>query len=261
MSKVKAAIIEDEYPAARLLKGMLEEARPDWEVIVLPGTIEDSVKWFAENLHPDILFLDIQLNDGNSFFFIEQANPKSMIVFTTAYDEYAVRAFTVNSIDYLLKPIHQDRLMEAIVKFERFTGVNQKSCDMMMPDIESLFQMFIQKSEKQFRTRFLISGARRFYTIHISDIAYFYSENKITYAVTKDGKSHVIDLPLNKLEEQLDNHLFFRANRQFILTADSIKSIESYFNGKATIKLIPPFDGSIYVSREKIPVLKMWLDS
>lgn len=120
MTKIKAVIIEDELPAARLLDKQLRELRPEWEVTVLPGTIEDSVKWFAEHSHPDILFLDIQLTDGNSFIFIEQARPQSMIVFTTAYDEYAVRAFTVNSIDYLLKPVHKERLESAIQKFERF---------------------------------------------------------------------------------------------------------------------------------------------
>lgn len=125
MTKIKAVIIEDELPAARLLDKQLRELRPEWEVTVLPGTIEDSVKWFAEHPHPDILFLDIQLTDGNSFIFIEQARPQSMIVFTTAYDEYAVRAFTVNSIDYLLKPVHKERLESAIQKFERFSGMGK----------------------------------------------------------------------------------------------------------------------------------------
>lgn len=259
MNKIKAVIIEDEFPAARLLNGMLQELRPDWEVTILPGTIEDSVRWFAENPHPDILFLDIQLNDGNSFFFIEQAKPQSMIVFTTAYDEYAVRAFTVNSIDYLLKPIHQERLLEAITKFERFLAASLRGFN-VLPEMERLMQMLSRKEECRFRTRFLISGAKRFYTIQTSDIAYFYSENKITYAVTKDGKAHAVDLPLNKLEEQLDGRLFFRANRQFILSASSIKNIEPYFNGKVTIKLNPPFDGVVQVSREKITPLKMWLD-
>ena len=116
MNKIKAAIIEDEVPAARLLSNMLQELRPEWEIILLPGTIEESVEWFRNNPHPDILFLDIQLTDGISFMFIEQAKPDSMIVFTTAYDEYAVRAFTVNSIDYLLKPVHKERLLDAINK-------------------------------------------------------------------------------------------------------------------------------------------------
>ena len=121
MNKIKAAIIEDEIPAARLLRDTLLSLRPDWEVQLLPGNIEEAVEWFGQHPHPDILFLDIQLTDGNSFLFIEQAHPESMIVFTTAYDEYAVRAFSVNSIDYLLKPIHEDRLMQTIQRFEGLT--------------------------------------------------------------------------------------------------------------------------------------------
>ena len=121
MNKIKAAIIEDEVPAARLLHEMIQSLRPDWEVMILPGTIEESVEWFRVNPHPELLFLDIQLTDGNSFMLIEQARPDSMIVFTTAYDEYAVRAFAVNSIDYLLKPIHQERLLQTIERFESLT--------------------------------------------------------------------------------------------------------------------------------------------
>ena len=113
MNKIRAAIIEDEIPAARLLNKMLTELRPEWEILLLPGNVEGAVKWFNNNPHPDILFLDIQLTDGVSFSFIEQANPECMIVFTTAYDEYAIRAFKVNSIDYLLKPIDKERLNEA----------------------------------------------------------------------------------------------------------------------------------------------------
>lgn len=115
MNKIKAVVIEDELPASRLLCSNLSRLRPDWEIESLPGTIEDSVAWFASHPHPDILFLDIQLTDGNSFMFIEQAHPRSFIVFTTAYDTYAVKAFEVNSIDYLLKPIHQERLLESIL--------------------------------------------------------------------------------------------------------------------------------------------------
>ena len=127
MNNIQVAIIEDEKPAARLLEGMIKKLRPQWDIIKIPGSIESSVAWFASHPHPDIVFLDIQLSDGNSFLFIEQACPTSLIIFTTAYDEYAVRAFTVNSIDYLLKPIRQERLEEAIQKFEHVTSkYNQK---------------------------------------------------------------------------------------------------------------------------------------
>lgn len=260
MNKIKAVIIEDEYPAARLLNNMIHELRPDWEIIMLPGTIEDSVDWFAKHRHPDILFLDIQLTDGISFHFIEQAKPDCMIVFTTAYDEYAVRAFAVNSIDYLLKPIHKERLEETLLRFERFSTSSTEKSNLLQ-NMEMLLKSFTEKQEKQFRTRFLVSGSKRFYTIQVADIAYFYSEGKVTFAVTDDGKEHIVDFPLNKLEEQLDGRLFFRANRQFILSADSIKSIEPYFHGKVALKVSPPFNGTIIISKEKISPLKMWLNS
>lgn len=259
MNKIQAIIIEDEFPAARFLHSMIQEIRPEWEVTVLPGTIEDSVKWFAENPHPDILFLDIQLNDGNSFLFIEQAKPQSMIVFTTAYDEYAVQAFTVNSVDYLLKPIHKERLTDAILKCEHLLTLNNNSLGKLL-DLEQLLKTIAEKKEKQYRTRFLISAPRHFYTIQVSDIAYFYSEDKVTFVVTRDGKSHIVDFPLNKLEEQLNEKQFHRVNRQFILSVDSIIDIQPYFNGKALIKVRPSYDGIIQISREKVPALKLWLD-
>ena len=188
MNKIKAAIIEDEIPAGRLLHKMLSGLRPDWEIVVLPGSIEGSVKWFQEHPHPDIIFLDIQLTDGISFTFIEQAQPESMIIFTTAYDEYAIRAFTVNSIDYLLKPINRERLAEAIEKFERLTArYGNTTLSSSSNELLNLLKN-ISNPEKKYRTRFLISGDEKLYTLQVEDIAYFYSENKITFAVTKEGK-------------------------------------------------------------------------
>lgn len=216
--KIRAAIIEDELPAARLLQGMLAELRPQWDILLLPGTIEEAVQWFATHPHPDILFLDIQLTDGLSFYFIEQARPESMIVFTTAYDEYAVRAFTVNSIDYLLKPVRRERLADSLEKFERLTTPRIREQNERM-DMQELLRMLA------------------------------------------DRRTHIIDLPLTKLEEQLDPRRFFRVSRQFILSADCICDIEPYFNGKMVVHVTPPFDGSVQVSRERVAALKVWLNS
>lgn len=260
MKKISAVIIEDEVPAARLLERQIREVRPEWELTVLSGTIEDAVKWFAGNPHPDILFLDIQLSDGISFAFIEEAKPQSMIVFTTAYDEYAVRAFTVNSIDYLLKPVHKERLLDAVCKFERFSAAGGEDF-YRLSNIEMLLKSFSEKREKQYRTRFLISTPRQFYIVPVADIAYFYSENKVTFAVTKDGRTHAVDFPLNRLEEQLDGRIFFRVNRQFILSADSIRNIQDYFHNKAIVHVWPQYNGKILVSRERLPLLKMWLNA
>lgn len=264
MTKVRAAIIEDEIPAARLLHGMLLSLRPDWDVLILPGNIEEATEWFGRNTHPDILFLDIQLTDGNSFLFIEQACPESMIVFTTAYDEYAVRAFSVNSIDYLLKPIHQDRLVQTIQRFEGLTAKYIHDFNQESKMLEVLQNLSVSQSDpnatKKYRTRFLISGGDKLFTLQVGDIAYIYSESRFTFAVTRKNREHILDLSLDKLMEQLDPDLFFRANRQTIVRMDAIQRIEPYFLGKAIVHVLPPSKNQILVSKDKIASFKMWLN-
>lgn len=258
MSKYTAAIIEDEIPAARRLNKMLKELRPDWDITLLPGSVKQCVEWFSENPHPDLIFLDIQLTDGISFSFIEQAQPESTIIFTTAYDEYAIRAFSVNSIDYLLKPIDDERLEEALKKFERFAGSHQVQRH-QPADLMEILQG-IANPEKKYRTRFLISGDERLFTLQVDSIAYFYSENKVTFAVTKQSKEYIIDLSLDKLTEQLDPDKFFRTNRQTIVGIDAIERVESYFLGKAVLHVLPPFKEKIIISRDKVGALKIWLN-
>lgn len=258
MNKITAVIIEDEIPAARRLNKIINEIRPEWQVTILPGSVEKSVEWFNKNPHPDIVFLDIQLTDGISFTFIEQARPESTIIFTTAYDEYAIRAFAVNSIDYLLKPIDSVRLEEAIAKFEHLTTKylvqEQKTTDLI-----DILQN-IANPCKKYRTRFLISGEDKLFTLQVEDIAYFYSENKITFAVTKQNREHIIDLSLDRLMEQLNPDIFFRSSRQTVIGINAIERIESYFLGKAILHVKPPFKDKIIVSRDKIPQLKLWLN-
>lgn len=258
MNKINAAIIEDEKPAARLLESMIRKFRPQWEVMQIPGSIEASTAWFASNPHPDIIFLDIQLSDGNSFLFVEQAKPDSLIIFTTAYDEYAVRAFTVSSIDYLLKPIRQERLEEAILKFENMISRYQPSLP-AHADLVEILQSFT-KPGKKYRTRFLISGNEKLTTLQVEDIAYFYSLNKITFAVTKQGKEHIIDFPLDKLGEQLNPDQFFRTNRQTLVNIDSILKIEPYFQNKVLVHTRPEHREKILISKEKWASFKLWLN-
>lgn len=257
-SIIKAVIIEDEIPAARLLKSMINSLRPNWDVLVLPGNIEESVEWFSSNPHPDIIFLDIQLSDGNSFVFIEQAKPDSMIVFTTAFDEYAVRAFSLNSIDYLLKPIHKERLKDAISKFENLTSRYIKEFNERSQIQEVLRSL--SNPDKRYRTRFLISGVDRLFTLQVQDIAYFYSEYKETFAVTCNGKEYIIELSLDKLVDQLDPDRFFRANRQMVLSIDAIKKIEPYFQNRISVSIYPPYKNKVLVSKEKITTFKLWLN-
>lgn len=256
MNKIHAVIIENEVPAARLLHSMIKALRPGWEITLLPGNVEKSVKWFGEHPHPDLIFLDIQLSDGDSFHFLSEAKPTSTIIFTTAYDEYAIRAFSVNSIDYILKPVDEKRLLEAIIKYETLTHKR----DVQPEDYLDTILESLQRKEKRYRSRFLIYGADKFWTLQVSDIAYFYSENKVTFAVTHTDKEHIVDLPLNKLEEQLDPDRFFRANRQVLLSITAIIHVEPYFNGKIVIRVKPPHKIKITVSEEKISSFKLWLN-
>ncbi|RGN31634.1 LytR/AlgR family response regulator transcription factor [Bacteroides oleiciplenus] len=256
MSKLTAAIIEDEVPAARLLSTIIKRLRPEWEVIVLPGSVEEAIAWFSTHSHPDILFLDIQLSDGNSFDFLSAANPSSLIIFTTAYDQYAIRAFTVNSIDYILKPVDETRLLNAIVKYETLKSKDYQQTENYIKDlIQNL-----QKQEKTYRTRFLIANVDKFWALQVNDIAYFYSENKITFAVTKSGQEHIIDLSLTRLEEQLNPKRFFRANRQVIVCIDAIVHAAPYFNGKIILHVKPIYKDKITVSEEKVSAFKVWLN-
>lgn len=255
MNRLRIAIVEDEIPAARLLRTLIARLRPTWEINVLPGSVEEAIQWFASNRHPDLLFLDIQLADGTSFELLSQARPSSAVIFTTAYDEYAVRAFSVNSIDYILKPIDEERLAEAITRYETLRERALPPDDYLETLLEAL-----QRREKRFRTRFLISGPDRFLTLPVEQIAYFYSENKVTTAVTFAGRNHVVDLPLSRLEEQLDPDRFFRANRQILLSVGAIDRLEPYFNGKVSVSVHPPHKEKITVSEERVPLFKAWLN-
>lgn len=158
MNRQNAIIIEDEVPAARLLHSMVSRIRPEWNITILPGSVDDAIAWFASHPHPDLIFLDIQLADGNSFDFLSSAKPSSAIIFTTAYDQYAVRAFTVNSIDYILKPVDEQRLSDAILKYETL-----QDCGRPLPDdyLATLLDA-LQPRDKRYRTRFSHLGHRSF---------------------------------------------------------------------------------------------------
>ena len=257
MKTIKAAIIEDEIPAARMLTSMISSLRPSWEVITIAGSIEESIDWFKENEQPDILFLDIHLSDGNSFSFLDEVRLKSMLIFTTAYDEYALQAFKANSIDYLLKPISKNQLSESIIKFEKLsvTSSFEDSKAEMLEMIQSISQ-----PSKKYRTRFLINTATSSISLLVKDIAFFYSEHKVCFAVTYAGKDHPLNTTLDKLADELDPDSFFRANRQIIVCINAITKIEPYFHNKIIVNTNPSFKESITVSKERAGSFKRWLN-
>ncbi len=255
---MKVIIVEDELHNSRMLHGMINKLRPNWEVMGVLESVKQSVEWFEKNDHPDIIFLDIQLTDGNCFSIFDRVKIESLIIFTTAYDEYAIQAFKVNSVDYLLKPISEEKLAVSINKAEKLIQHFEEN-NTAKPDYDLLLSA-IKEGKKQYRKRFLISGATSFFKIETKDIAYFYTSDRVSFAVTYSGKEHIIDLTMEKLEDQLDPDMFFRANRGQIINIDSIRKFESYFGGKLIVRLIEPFKEPVMISRLKATEFKNWLD-
>lgn len=256
MNNVNAVIIEDEIPAARLLHSMISSLRPQWHIEIIPGNVDDAVEWFSTHAHPELIFLDIHLADGDAFDFLTVAKPSSAIIFTTAYDQYAIRAFTVNSIDYILKPVDEKHLANAISKHESLHAKSWLQSDLYM---ETLLET-LKHPEKKYRNRFLISGTHEFWSLRVEDIAYFYVEEKTTFAVTPNGKEHILDLSLNKLEEQLNPTQFFRINRQMILNVDAIDRATPYYKGKIKVLIHPTFKSDVIVSEGRASAFRLWLN-
>jgi DNA-binding LytR/AlgR family response regulator len=249
----KILIVEDEKPNADRLKRLLLKLRPHAEIVSVEDSVSSAVQWLEENPSPDIIMLDIQLADGLSFEIFNQIEIKCPVIFTTAYDEYAVKAFKYNSIDYLLKPVEEEELETALKNYETFI----EAIPFVGTAIEGLLN-YIQP--KDYRKRFLLAHRDGYKTLLSEDILYFFTELGISKAVLKSGKTDTVPQTLEELEKQLDPKMFFRANRQFIINIDSVQQISNYFNGKLKLELIKNPDVEVIVSREKASALKSWMD-
>ncbi|PKH51523.1 DNA-binding response regulator [Tenacibaculum sp. Bg11-29] len=247
-------IIEDEKPAARRLSRMLSGL--NIEVQTMLHSVEESINWFQDNKHPDLIFLDIQLSDGLSFEIFEEIEVKSAIIFTTAYDEYALKAFKLNSIDYLLKPLDEDELKVAVDKFKEN---NPKQSDVQV-NIDDIRKLLINPVDRKFKKRFTIKVGQHIKIIHVDEIECFYSENKSTYIHTNANRNYLIDHSLEHWQEQLNPEHFFRVNRTFIVHINAIKDIIAYTNSRLKIVLHSYTDTEIIVSRERVKEFKNWID-
>lgn len=246
-------IIEDEKPAARLLQRKVEKL--GLPINMLLHSVEQSVEWFQNNVHPDLIFLDIQLSDGLSFEIFEKVDIKSTVIFTTAYDEYALRAFKLNSIDYLLKPIDEDDLTIAISKFK-----NQFQKNLISNlDFDSIKRMLVNPVDRTFKKRFTIKLGQQLKMINIEEVECFYSENKGTYLHTFDNRNYLLDTTLEQLETEIDMEDFFRVSRKFIVPMKAIKEIQIYSNSRLKVILPSYKDDEVIVSREKVQDFKTWL--
>lgn len=250
---MRIIIIEDEKPAARLLQRKVEKLGLQVETML--HSVEEALQWFQKNQHPDLIFLDIQLSDGLSFEIFEQIEIKSAVIFTTAFDEYALRAFKLNSIDYLLKPIDEDDLEIAVAKFK---NQFQKSSISSL-DFEAIKRMLINPSEKSYKQRFTIKIGEHLKMIPIDEVECFFSENKGTYLHTSDNRDYLLDTTLEQLESELNPKDFYRVNRKFIIPLKTIKDIVVYSNSRLKV-ILPTFKADeVIVSREKVNDFKEWL--
>ncbi|MGE8556256.1 MAG: LytR/AlgR family response regulator transcription factor [Chryseobacterium jejuense] len=249
----KILIVEDERPNADRLKRLLQKLRPHIEILSVEDSITSTVNWLENNVVPDIIMMDVRLADGLSFEIFNKHEIKSAVIFTTAYDEYAVQAFKYNSIDYLLKPIEEDELDAALKRYETF----MEAVPVVGSAIEGLLN-YIQP--KDYRKRFLIVHRDGYKTVLAEDILYFYTELGISKAMLNTGTVENIPQTLEELEKQLDPKFFFRANRQFIIHINSVKQIFNHFNGKLKLELRKQPEMEVIVSREKASIFKSWMD-
>jgi two-component system LytT family response regulator len=247
---MKILLIEDESAAARRLKKMILEAQPGAEVINEIDSVEAAVRWLSRHAMPDLIFMDIQLADGNCFEIFKQVEIAAPVIFVTAYDEFAIRAFEVNAIAYLLKPAKAAEIEQALKKFQKLKAGE-------MPNYQKLLETLHLPGEYQ--KRLLIKIGQSIRAVEIADIAYFFTQDKIVTLVNFENRKYPTDYTLDELEEVLDPKQFFRINRQFIINSAAIR--EMYVISKSRVKVIlhPPSEMDTAVSAERSATFKKWL--
>lgn len=247
-------IIEDEKPSARRLQRMLQKLSIETKTLL--HSVEESITWFKNNAHPDLIFLDIQLSDGLSFEIFETIDIESAIIFTTAYDEYALQAFKLNSIDYLLKPIDEGDLTTAVKKYQERVPKKQS----ITLDFNDIKKLLVNPIDRVYKKRFSVKVGQHLKLISIDDIECFYSENKGTYLHTTEGRNYLLETTLEHLENELEPQFFYRINRKFFVNINAIKDIVSYTNSRLQIKLNSYNEQDVIVARERVKDFKAWLE-
>ncbi len=253
---MKVVIIEDEAFATLRLKKMILDYDPEIKIMAELESVAESVKWFKANPEPDLIFLDIHLEDDLSFAIFDQVSISSPVIFTTAFDEYAIKAFKLKSIDYLLKPIVHEELAAALKKYEQFSGLHHSSVD-----LQSLYNLLTGK-EKKYKERLSISIGSKIKMVEVTDIAYVFVMEKGVYLRTFQGSTYSIDFPLDKLEEMLDPGKFFRINRKYLVNISSINDMVAYSRSRVKLELKPRADDEFetIVSIDRSAEFKNWLN-
>ena len=252
---MKVLIIEDEKPAAKRLTKMVQKYRATCEIVGILDSVEGAIDWLETYKKPDLIFMGVQLADGVSFEIFGQTEVTSPIIFTTAYDEYALQAFKVNSLDYLLKPIDPEELEKALCQYDKYhhhqnTGVNNSA----------IAQLLSTLTKKEYKERFLVKTGQQLTYLKVANIAYFYSEEGLIFACQENGKRHNLDYTLDQLAEVINPADFFRINRKIITNLKAIKKIHTYFNSRLKLELAPTTVLETIVSRDRVSDFKKWLD-
>jgi DNA-binding LytR/AlgR family response regulator len=251
---MKVLIIEDEPQAVERLAILVKGLQPDVQICATLDSVKRSVEWILKNPAVDLIFMDIQLADGLSFEIFDKVEVKAPVIFTTAYNEYALKAFKVNSIDYILKPVDKGELEAAFRKYQTLT--RQPPSDKMMESIGYAIQMLAKK----YKERFVIKVGEHLKSVEVSEILFFFSLEKTTFAQTKDGRKHILDFTLDQLDGLLDPARYFRINRKYIVSTDSIQDMISYTNSRLKLILKTSDDADVIVARERVQEFKEWLD-
>ncbi len=253
---MKILLIEDEPQAAQRMEKLVKEILPEVSILAKIDSVKKAVEWLNSNPSPDLILMDIQLADGISFSIFDQCEVKSPVIFTTAYDEYALKAFKVNSIDYILKPIDETELRRAIQKFETLSGSKSGSPDKMLESIGLAMQMLTKK----YKERFVVKVGEHMKSIEVSDVFFFFSLEKTTFAQTKDGRKHILDFTIEQVDELMNPNRFFRINRKYLVASDAIQDMISYTNSRLKLVLKTSDDNEVIVARERVQEFKDWLD-
>ncbi|GAB3502423.1 LytTR family DNA-binding domain-containing protein [Spirosoma knui] len=256
-------IVEDEDLAVRKLQKLVQEVDPSLSITGVTASIEDTVEWMQNNPSPDLIFMDIELADGQSFEIFERTEVRSTVIFTTSYDEYALQAFKVNSIDYLLKPIQKEDLQRSLKKFHdlhRTAQPDGQASNSQPFNLDKLLrELQLQQQPKDYRKRFLVRQGQRLLSVETSEIAYFYTDERFSFFRTYTNQKFLVDYTLDELADALDPAHFYRINRGVIVTHRSVSQMQPYFGNRLALTMQPAFDKEAIVSREKVSEFKKWM--
>jgi DNA-binding LytR/AlgR family response regulator len=256
---MKVLIIEDEDLAVKKLRKTLESVDGSAEVVGVADSIRSSVNWLQNNPVPDLILMDIELCDGQSFEIFDKVDIKSTVIFTTSYDEYALKAFKVNSVDYLLKPVQKEDLQAALDKVRRLKEMYGTGNNAAVSVENLVKELQLKLQPKDYRKRFLVKHAQKLVSIDIDEIAYFYSDGRLNFFKTYDNKKYVVDYTMDELEDMLDPDRYFRISRSFYVSIKSIDQIHDYFGNRLLLHLLPEVDKEAIISREKVTDFKKWM--